>query len=180
MLRDREVVEVSDLSRVETLKRDSGGLFSEFLNELAPYVVVCGSFARRTETEDSDIDCFLRSRPRQEVDLEAEENNEAYMPEVLALIQKYGFYSDSVCVGHIAVERQHAVPRMVEVSCHYRIPHSEELFVREIYGVPMLCASDEKDAPWEECYDQSDWDDEVNDVAIRFPLPVYEEAVKAL
>lgn len=44
---------MSDLSRVETLKRDSGGLFSEFLNELAPYVVVCGSFARRTETEDS-------------------------------------------------------------------------------------------------------------------------------
>lgn len=146
--------------------------FSEFLHKIAPYVVVVGSFARHAETEVSDIDCFLRSRPVAEVDCEI--GNGTYMPEVLAIIRRYGFITDSVLVGHIAVERQRDVPRMVEISSHYRIPHTEPVFTREIYGIPFLCACDDKDAAFEECYDSAEWNDEASDIVIKYPLPKYE------
>ena len=45
-------------------------LFESFLNAIAPYVIVVGSFGRNEETEDSDIDCFLRSKPLKEIDPE--------------------------------------------------------------------------------------------------------------
>jgi len=38
--------------------------FVNFLKEIAPYVIVVGSFARNEEHAGSDIDCFLRARPR--------------------------------------------------------------------------------------------------------------------
>lgn len=147
--------------------------FSSFLRQLAPYVVVCGSFARREETEASDIDCFLRSRPTQEIDPEAM-TDETYMPEVLDIIQQFGYYSSSVIVGHIAVERQEGVPRMVEVSSHYRINHKQPVFYREIAGVRLMCAVDEKETPYEECYDCATWSDEAEDMVIPYPLPIYE------
>lgn len=152
--------------------------FVSFLRELAPYVVVVGSFARKDEHDSSDIDCFLRSRPVDEVDPEKSADYESYMPEVLALIQKYGFVSDSVIVGHIDVERQPGVPRMVEISTHYRIRHEEPVSVREIYGVPFLCAVDDKDAPPEECYDNADWSDVACDMVITHPAPAYEVLVR--
>lgn len=147
--------------------------FSLFLRELAPYVVVCGSFARYAEHECSDIDCFLRSRPRDEVDLEAG-TDETYMPEVLELVQSFGYETSSVIVGHIAVERQPGVPRMVEVSSHYHIHHAQSVFYREVCGVPMMCAVDEKEAPFEACYDSAVWDDSAQDMVIPYPLPDFE------
>lgn len=153
--------------------------FIEFLRELAPYVVVVGSFARRDERDGSDIDCFLRSRPPAEVDPEAGGNYETYMPEVLALVEKYGYITDSVIVGHIDVERQPGVPRMVEISSHYRIRHEGPVNVREIYGVPFLCAVDDKEAPPEDCYDSAEWSDEVCDMVIPYPLPAYGELIES-
>lgn len=151
--------------------------FADFLRELAPYVVVVGSFGRGEEHDGSDIDCYLRARPRELVDPEAEDNNETYMPEVMALIRRYDFIADSVVAGHIAVERQPGVPRMVEVSEHYHIRVGEQIHVREIYGIPFLCARDDKDTPLEERYEYMDWSDEAGDVVIRNPLPNYNEAV---
>lgn len=151
--------------------------FSDFLRELAPYVVVVGSFGRGEERDGSDIDCYLRARPRSEVDPEAETNNETYMPEVMELIRDRGYVVDSVLSGHIAVERQEGVPRMVEISSHYRIRHTERVYVREIYGVPFLCAFDDKDTPLEERYECVDWSDEAGDIVILNPLPNYNETV---
>lgn len=151
--------------------------FSDFLRELAPYVVVVGSFGRGEEHDGSDIDCYLRSRPVSEIDPEAQQNNETYMPEVSALIERYGYITDSVIVGHIAVERQVGVPRMVEISSHYHIKGDEAVYVREIYGVKFLCARDEKNAPREECYEYEDWSDEAQDLVMKNPLPPYSEAI---
>lgn len=152
--------------------------FAEFLRELAPYVVVVGSFARNKEHDGSDIDCFLRSRPPAEVDPEAGGNYETYMPEVLALVERYGYITDSVIVGHIDVERQPGVPRMVEISSHYHVRHDEPVSVRKIYGVPFLCAADDKGAPPEACYDNAEWSDEACDMVIQYPLPAYGEITK--
>ena len=149
-------------------------MFEEFLRRIAPYVVVCGSFAKGTENEKSDIDCFLRSRPIDEVDPEI--GNDTYMPEVLAIIKEYGFITDSVLIGHIAVEKQLGVPRMVEISSHYRIPYQNQLFYRDIYGVQLLCGQDNKDINQELCYDAAVWSDDISDMTIPHPIPQYKKA----
>ena len=148
-------------------------LLQHFLAEIAPYVVVVGSFARREERRSSDIDCFLRSRPIDEVDPEV--GNDTYMPEVLEIIDRFGFgqYTDSVIVGHIAVEREAGIKRMVEISSHYRIPVSNMVFYRSVEGVPMMCAIDNKTVDYEECYDSFLWDDGLCDNVIPHPLPPY-------
>ncbi len=151
-------------------------VFSDFLRAIAPYVVVCGSYGRNEESDRSDIDCFLRFRPREEVDCEI--GNESYMPEILDIIKRFGFFSDSCIVGHIAVERQCDVPRMVEISEHYQIPYTETLFVREIYGVPMICARDDKSADAEGLYDVPVWSDVAQDMSIAHPLPEYQAFVQ--
>ena len=148
-------------------------MFEEFLRRIAPYVVVCGSFAKGTENEESDIDCFLRSRPIDEVDPEI--SNDTYMHEVLAIIKEYGFITNSVLIGHIAVEKQLGVPRMVEISSHYRIPYQNKLFYRNIYGVQLLCGQDNKDIDQELCYDAAVWSDDISDMTIPHPIPQYEK-----
>lgn len=148
-------------------------MFKEFLRRIAPYVVVCGSFAKGTETEKSDIDCFLRSRPIDEVDPEI--GNDTYMPEILSIIKEYGFITDSVLIGHIAVEKQIGVPRMIEISSHYRIPYQNELYYRDIYGVNFLCGQDNKDTDHEMCYDATIWSDDIYDMVISHPIPKYRE-----
>ena len=150
--------------------------FISFLREIAPYVVVVGSFARENEHDESDIDCFLRSRPRHEVDLE-NPKTETYMHEILEIIKRYGFITDSVIVGHVNIEQQQGVPRMVEIASYYRIPHNERLTVREIYGVPFLCAADNKESRYEDCYDCTEWSNDDSDMIIPYPLPKYDDIV---
>lgn len=146
-------------------------MFEEFLKDIAPYVIVVGSFARKEEQAGSDIDCYLRNRTPEDVDPDI--GNDTFMPEILAIIQRYGYYTDSVIVGHIAVERQYGVPRMVEISSHYRIPASSKVFQRIICGVRFLCAVDEKECPYKDCYDFLEWDDTACSMVIKNPLPDY-------
>lgn len=152
--------------------------FRSFLREIAPYVVVVGSFGRGEERDDSDIDCYLRTRPLTEIDPEAAVNDETYMPEVIAIIERYGYITNSVIVGHIAVEKQPGVPRMVEISWHYRIRAGEDMRVREIYGIPFLCARDDKNTPMEDRCEYIEWSDEAGDLVIKNPLPNYNETAQ--
>ncbi len=152
--------------------------YGSFLNEISKYVVVVGSFGRGEEHDRSDIDCFLRSRPRDEVDLEI--SNETFMPEILDIIQAYGLEWSSVLCGHVAVERQPGFPRMIEISSHYRIPAENQLFYREVDGVKMLCAEDDKNCDFERCYDAPVWDDELGDVVIQNPVPPFDIDEKSL
>jgi hypothetical protein len=52
------------------------------------------------------------------------------------------------------------------------------LFVREIHGVPFLCAVDDKECPYDLCYDEAVWDDDSCDMIIPNPLPDYRTAIK--
>ena len=146
-------------------------LFERFLRAIAPYVVVVGSFGRNEENAQSDIDCYLRSKPPAEIDLER--GDDTYMPEIIAIVDSFGLTWSSVIVGHIAVERQPGIPRMVEISYHYCIPYTEPVFERVIYGVRFLCAKDDKNCSLDERSDFLDWDDTVGDNVIRHPLPPY-------
>lgn len=151
---------------------------SSFLKEIAPYVVVCGSFSRNAETPHSDIDCFLRSRPREEVD--PERGNETYMSEILAIIKNAGLVWSSVICGHVAVEQQPGFPRMIEISSLYRIPAASQLFYRDVDGVRMLCALDDKTCSFDSAYDAPIWDDTLCDIVIRNPLPAYQPLAASL
>lgn len=144
--------------------------YQAFLKAIAPYVVVVGSFARKEETVDSDIDCFLRSRPTDAVNPTL--GNETYMPEILDLIRTHQLCWSSVLIGHVAVE-QPEYPRMIEISCHYRIPHAAELFYREIDGAKMLCARDDRYCDYEECFDSVLFDEAICDITIPHPLPAF-------
>lgn len=146
-------------------------MFKKFLEEIAPYVIVVGSFAREEERPGSDIDCYLRNRAPEDVDPKI--GNDDFMPEILDAIRRYGYYTDSVIVGHIAIEQQPGVPRMVEISSHYRIPASAKVFQRMIYGVRFLCAVDDKGCANENCYDSLEWDNSICDMIIKNPLPDY-------
>ena len=146
--------------------------FVQFLREIAPYVVIVGSFARGDEGENSDIDCFLRSRPCDEVDPEG--GNEDYMPEVLEIIKRYGYETESCSVGHITVKAQKNVLRMVEIATLFAIPHTNPITTRNIYGVSMLCAVDDKHCPYKHCYDNAVWDDDAESMVINYPLPAYQ------
>lgn len=145
--------------------------YHAFLEKIAPYVVIVGSFARSEETVDSDIDCFLRSRPVENVDPEI--SNETFMPEILDLIRTHQLCWSSVLIGHVAVE-QPGYPRMIEISSHYRIPHTAEPFYREIDGVRMMCAQDDRFCDYEDCFDSSLFDESICDLVIPHPLPAYE------
>ena len=118
----------------------------------------------------------MRSRSPEEVDPEI--GNETYMQEVFEIIKKYGFVTDSVIVGHIDVEKQSDVPRMVEIAAYYKIPYNSKLFIRKLYGVPLICALDDKNCPLENCYDIADWDDNSGDIAIKYPLPSYADFLR--
>lgn len=140
--------------------------------------MVCGSFARNAESPSSDIDCFLRSRPRDEVD--PERGDETYMPEILDIISKNDLAWSSVICGHVAVEQQTGFPRMIEISSLYRIPSAIKPFYRSVDGVQMLCAPDDKECAFESAYDAPIWDEALCDIVIRNPLPEYRSPARSL
>ena len=89
-------------------------LFESFLRAIAPYVIVVGSFGRNEETEDSDIDCYLRSKTPEEIDPET--GDDTYMPEIIAIVDSFGLAWASVIVGLIVVERQPGIPSIDGIS----------------------------------------------------------------
>lgn len=145
----------------------------ELLTALAPYVIVCGSWARREERLEgsyvSDIDMFIRSRPREEIDYEI--SNETYMNEICDIINSRNLINTSVSVGQIAIEPQPHIPYMFDMSTFFRLPASNGIFYRNILGVEMLCCIDNPETRGDDCWDHADWDDAAQDVIIQTPIP---------
>lgn len=148
--------------------------FKNFLSEIAPYVVLVGSYGRNEENEHSDLDFYIRRRTEEEIENDWNEFGDAeehYMKQIIDIVKKYEYDFGSVIVGHIAVEED--VPCMVELSYHYKIPKNSKIFVRSIYGISILCAEDDKSAANENCYDYTDYDDKRGDFVNIHPLPEY-------
>lgn len=124
--------------------------FQDFLKEIAPYVVVVGSFAKGTQTAESDIDLYIRHRPLDEVDCEI--SNETYIDEVIATAEEYGYRWDSICVGCIAIYAE----VMLDCSTLFKIPISSPVKEVKIGETSLLCAEDDKEASYDSCYEQID------------------------
>lgn len=128
--------------------------YINFLEEISPYVIVVGSFAKGTQRPESDIDLYIKRRPEKELEERWEEElDEYYMPEIIDIANKYDFHFTSVIIGHIAIERTNNIPRMIELSYHYNISKNEPIKKIEIEGIKFKAAIDNKDLNFEETID---------------------------
>ena len=130
--------------------------FKKFLEAVSSYVVVCGSFARGTQTASSDIDFY--------VGLKEDDNEQSFLPEIKKICKKFGYEMDSVIVGHISVSKEETKVRQVEFSTLFRLPLSEPLFAIKVYGVEFLACRDNKEVSFEDCW------------GLQIPLLGYEES----
>lgn len=128
--------------------------FMNFLKAIQPYVVVCGSFARNEQTEDSDIDFYVRSKEWPEE--EDPPIDQSYMPEVVEMTLQFGYEIESVIVGHISISKEETQVRQVEFSNLFKLPRKNPVREIEIYGIPFLACEDDKNVPYEVCWDQID------------------------
>lgn len=129
-------------------------LIENFLKEVSKYCIVCGSYARGTQTEYSDIDFYIKRRPEEIIDFEMNEFGEAeetYIKDIIEVADKYNLEWTSVILGHIAVEVQPGIPIMLEFSYHYKIPKTSPIKEVEIFGIKFESAVDDKDCCIEYC-----------------------------
>lgn len=146
-------------------------IYQLFLQAIAPYVVLCGSFARGEENENSDLDFFVRQKPQ---DPEEEpQNDTSYLPELIRIIKCFGYEIDSCVIGSVTIPASSTGVRQLEFSYLYRLPTANSITVREVDTAVFLTCVDDKNAEYDNCYDTLD--DYGN---IQNPLPSYEETIK--
>lgn len=142
-----------------------------FLQAIAPYVVLCGSFARYEETEDSDLDFFVRQKPQDPDEEPAIDTS--YLPEIVSIAESLGFKIDSCVVGSITIPEESTGGRQLEFSYLYRLPSTNPLETREVDGITFVTCEDNKNADYDDCFDTLD--DLGN---VQNPLPSYEEEIE--
>lgn len=124
-------------------------ILRKILKELEPYVYVVGSYARGTQTNESDIDLYVRMKSEEQMDKEIEElqskgiydmPDEYYMKECISIFNKYNVIWDSCIIGHISSEN---LPIMIEASWHYVVDEDNaEIFDIDILGIKMKATID--------------------------------------
>ena len=114
----------------------------EILNDIKPYVIVTGSYARGAQTELSDIDFFVKEKSEEERDRECEEKGidygdteETYVEELIRYFEGLGYSWSSCFLGSFAIDDTE-IP--LEFSAFYNI--DGDLFEIEILGVKMLAS----------------------------------------
>ena len=141
--------------------------FTEFLKAVAPYVVLCGSYAREEHTPLSDLDFYVRQKP-QDPDEEPPVDT-SYLPDIIQIVREFGYDFDSCVIGSITLSSMTTSASQVEFSSLYRLPISSPIGVRVVHGILFLTCEDDKTAHFSDCYES---DDEEN------ILPSYEEEIE--
>ena len=122
----------------------------EFLELVSDKVVLVGSYGRKQEALDSDLDFYVKQDP---VKVENCEIDTSYLPEIIRIIEAFGLarYMSSECIGYITLN----VPdwEQMEFSYFFRIPSNEKIFTRSIHEVVLKCARDDKNIPYTQCYE---------------------------
>lgn len=144
--------------------------FFDFLHEVAPYVVLCGSYARGEENENSDLDFYVRQKP-QNPDEEPPMDT-SYLPEIMEVCRKYGYEMDSCVIGSITLSAEATGTIQVEFSYMYKLPVDNPIEVKNWF-VPFLACVDDKDVPYEKTKERTNDLGEIEDW-----IPYYEEVLK--
>jgi predicted nucleotidyltransferase len=103
------------------------------LKEIKDYVIVTGSYAEGTQTEESDIDFYIKPIPEDEVDLEAWRVIDTYCEKLMKIFKDRGLK-----VGSVFVTTFHCDETFIplEFSAYYNIDE-KNIFPIEILGVTM-------------------------------------------
>ena len=126
-------------------------LMKEILTTLAPYVIIVGSYGRDEAKPDSDIDLYVRRRPKHEMEEDYYgELEEHYIDKVNEVIEKYGITYSSSIVGHLALE---SLPIMIEASYLFSIPKTSRVHKITLFGVELDAAVDDKKTSYEDTID---------------------------
>lgn len=132
--------------------------FKRFLKTIAPWVILCGSFARHEERESSDIDFYVRQKPQ---DPEQEPPiDSSYLPDIIKVAKDFGYDIESCVIGSITIPSTETGVRQLEFSYLYKLPTYRLPHTRNVYGVDFIAICDEKDskAPfYEDCDDKGEW-----------------------
>ena len=103
------------------------------LREIEPFVIVVGSYARGEETQNSDIDLYIRRRSAKELEEDyLGELEEDYMPEIIRVLESNGVEWGSLVIGYVHTEN---LPLQLEFSGYFRIHKDTEVKKMNILGV---------------------------------------------
>lgn len=142
----------------------------QFLNRISPYVVLCGSYAKGQETEASDLDFYVRQKPQNPE--EESPIDTSYLPDIIQIAEEFGYEIDSCVLGSITLSAETTGIIQLEFSYLYRLPKGNPIRIRNVLGVDFLTCEDDKNVPFEDCFESLDEQGEV----INF-LPSYEEKI---
>ena len=116
---------------------------TEILQDIAPYVIVTGSYAEGTQTMWSDIDFYVLDKPDSERDRQAEEEgiewsdtDETYIEDLIQYFEDSGYAWDSCFPYSFDIDATY--PRL-EFSAFYK-PDLNNIFEIEIKGVILRAA----------------------------------------
>lgn len=116
---------------------------AKVLTELKPYVIVVGSFARGDNHARSDIDLYIKRRPEEELDEYWELNlEEHYIDKVIEVFESNQLEWDSLLVGYV---HTNTLPIQIEAATYYKIPKNTCIQTKNILGVEMEYAIDNKE-----------------------------------
>lgn len=114
---------------------------TKILSEIQPYVYVVGSYARGTQTEESDIDLYIKRRSEQELEEQGYydgECEEHYIDKIIASFEKHNVEWSSTFMGHVSSE---SLPTMIEASYLYFV--EETVFEKNAKGERVLIQNKE-------------------------------------
>lgn len=108
----------------------------QILEDIKEYVIVTGSYAEGKQTSSSDIDFYIKPKPEDEINLEADYVEDTYCMDLIRYFEKQGYKIGSVYIDSFHIDEA-AIP--LEFSSSYEIDENN-IFEIEILGVKM-CAS---------------------------------------
>jgi len=115
---------------------------SEILQDIAPYVIVTGSYAFGTQKATSDIDFYVKARSDEDREKECEETGidwsdteETYVPTLIRYFESLGYEWSSCFIESFAIDETD-IP--LEFSSFYSIDN--QLFDIEICGVKLTAS----------------------------------------
>lgn len=107
----------------------------EILQTISDRVIVTGSYAYGTQTEYSDIDLYVKEKPEELVDCEAQYVEDTYTRELIRYFESMGYKWSSCMIESFAVDDTY-IP--LEFSSLYSI--EAQTYEIEILGVKMQAA----------------------------------------
>ena len=105
----------------------------QILKDIKDYVIVTGSYATGKQTVTSDIDFYIKARPEEEVDLEANPVEDTYCRQLMKYFENRGYQVGSVFIDSFHVDES-AIP--LEFSHYYEIDENN-CFDIDILGVKL-------------------------------------------